>query len=144
MKVNKRQVLDAQFLEYAWLASAEGTQSPRTITLAPSLIAAAKYPQGRLPSGLYLGKVTSAGATQGQYGEYNDAAADGRQVAAGFLYGEVELARDAAGAIVTTIPIGGALLWRGAVKLAAVQTINNNVALDAAGQTDLAARFRFE
>lgn len=144
MKIARRQVLDVAYMEYAWLASQEGTQSTRTITLAPALFASAKYPQGRLPSGLYLGLVTSAGATQGMYGQYDDAASDGRQTAVGFLYGDVELARDAAGAVVTSTYVAGALLFRGVVKKAAIQTINNNVALDANGLADLAAKFRFE
>jgi hypothetical protein len=144
MKTAKRTVLDVAWNDYAWLASHKGTQTTRTITLAPALFASAKYSDGRLKSGLYLGKVTSAGATQNMYGEYNDAATDGRQTCAGFLYGDVELIRDAAGAVVLPSYVGAALLWEGVVKLAVLTTINNAVALDAAGQADLATRFRFE
>lgn len=93
------------------------------------------FPNGYIPSGICLGKVTAAGATQNMYGPYDDAATDGTQVAVGFLAVPVTYDRNSTANIA-----GAALMWKGEVVEAFLPT---NHGLDAAGKTDLAAKFRF-
>lgn len=89
------------------------------------------YPDGFLPSGLVLGRVTSGGAL----GPYNDGASDGRQTAAGLLYNATAiptpLSRRIAAAIVDTFAV------------VSVSRLPLNNGLDAAGRVDLPfVRFR--
>lgn len=146
MDLTLQTILDVDLSGPQWLGSEEGTDSTDTITLDVSTWTSAFYPQGRLLSGLYLGQITSGGSA-GKYGKYDDGASDGRQTCVGFLYRPVWVSYTGShlygGAAATSVPVAGALIWQGEVILAAVQTINNNVALDSAGQADLAAKFRF-
>lgn len=115
--------------DQSWLASAHGTDNARTITLDTSAFTSGThYPNGYFPSGLPLGKITATG----KYGPYNDAAADGTEVLAGFLMTAV----DAPG--VNTIDPQGALLWHGAVIEAKLP-----VAVNANGKADVAGRLTF-
>jgi hypothetical protein len=142
MDLSLQKVLDVDFSGPQWLGSAKGLQTTDPVTLDVSTWSSAFYPQGRLPSGLYLGKITSGG----KYGKYDDAASDGRQTCVGFLATPVNIAYTGGrpyGTASTSTPVAGALLWEGEVILSAVTTINNGVALDANGQADLAAKFRF-
>ncbi|MEU5156755.1 head decoration protein [Glycomyces sp. NPDC021274] len=67
----------------SWLGSAHGTEATRTVTLDVSAFTeATHYPDGFIPSGVVLGRITASGL----YGPYDNAAADGRQTAAGFLF----------------------------------------------------------
>lgn len=148
MDLSLRKVLDIDLSGPQWLASEKGTDTTRSITLDVSKFNSALYPNNRLPSGLYLGKITSGG-TAGQYGPYDDLATDGRQTAVGFLYAAVPVSvtggvNGFGGTVQTAVPVIGALLWEGVVVDAAITTINNAVALDANGKADLASRFRFE
>jgi hypothetical protein len=131
-----KQVLDIDMSGPQWLASAKGLDTTRTITLDVSTWTTAFYPQGRLPSGLYLGAITSGGSN-GKYGKYDDAATDGRQTCVGFLAADVKVGAT------NTVPILAALQWEGVASLAAITTINNAVALDANGRADLAAKWLF-
>ncbi|MFE2912825.1 head decoration protein [Kitasatospora indigofera] len=115
--------------DQSWLASAHGTSNARTITLDTSAFTAGThYPSGYFPSGLVLGRITATGL----YGPYDDAAVDGRAVAAGFLFCAVDAPS------VNTIDPQGALLWHGAVIKALLPI---PASLDANGTTDLAAKF---
>lgn len=49
-----------------------------------------KSGNGVLVAGSVLGRITAAGADFGKYGPYNNAAADGRQAAAGVLFAGVD------------------------------------------------------
>src|SRR3954468_9302311 len=81
-----------------------------SITLARSLFDfVSNFPNKVLPSGVVLGKVTSAGATLNMYGPYDDAATDGRQVAVGFLAVSVPIDANSTGNMV------GPLYWKGEV-----------------------------
>jgi hypothetical protein len=145
LDLSLQKVLDVDFSGPQWLRSAKGFNTAYPMTLDVSTWSSAFYPQGRLPSGLYVGKITSGGST-GKYGKYDDAASDGRQTCVGFLLTPVNVAYTGGrpyGTAAPSVPVAGALLWEGEVILAALQTINNNVALDANGQADLAAKFRF-
>lgn len=145
LDLSLQKVLDVDFGGPQWMGSAKGTTTTDPITLDVSTWSSAFYPQGRLPSGLYLGKITSGGSS-GKYGKYDDAASDGRQTCVGFLWTPVNVSYTGGrpyGTPSTSTPVAGALLWEGEVILSAIQTINNGVALDASGQADLAAKFRF-
>jgi hypothetical protein len=99
--------------DQSWLGSAHGTSSAQSITLQmSSFTAATHFPNGYLPSGLPLGKYTS-GANAGKYGPVTDAAADGSQVLAGFLFTAVAAPRST-----TATVVNGALLDHGRVILA--------------------------
>lgn len=84
------------------------------------------YPDGFLPSGLVLGRVT----TGGRLGPYSDAASDGRQTAVGFLYNATrvpagDLTRKVSAAIVDTFAVVSA------------SRLPANHGLDAAARVDL-------
>ena len=75
-----------------WLWGEHGTEpgcNP-TITLDftnGGFVAGTHYPNGYLPSGLVLGKITATG----KYGVYDSAATDGRQNAAALLFSSVKV-----------------------------------------------------
>lgn len=125
-------VLTLSLDDKPWIASAKGTTTCRTITLdlTKGFTLNTHYTDGYILSGLPLGKVTATGL----YGVYDDAASDGRQTCVGFLFG-----REKYPAGGSAVKVGGALFWEGVVK-----TSRLPVSLDANGQTDLAAKFRFE
>jgi hypothetical protein len=129
----------------SWLLSPHGTDPGTTpsITLDISAFTAAShYPDGFIPSGIVLGRITATGlyapydnafdadpATAGQQG-------DGREVAAGLLFSAVKVPNTAD----TTIDVGGALLVHGFVnagRLPIAAGIAGGGFLDAAGQADL-------
>lgn len=111
-----------------WLASAHGVAMAQPITLDTSAFTAGThYPDGFFKSGLVLGKITATGI----YGPYDNALANGQEVAAGFLLDAPKAPS------VNTIDVQGALHWHGSVILAKLP-----IALDAPGQADLAAKFR--
>lgn len=142
MDLSLQKVLDVDFGGPQWLRSAKGFDTRLPGTLDVSTWTSPFYPQGVLPAGLYLGKITASG----KYGKYDDAASDGRQTCVGFLATPVRVAYTGGrpyGTANTATPVAGALLWEGVAILAAIQTINNGVALDANGQADLAAKFKF-
>jgi hypothetical protein len=113
----------------SWLGSAHGTEATESITLDSDagFVAGTHYPNGFLPSGTPLGKVTASG----KYGLYDDAAGDGRNTLVGFLFGGVPIKS-------TTSDPGAALFVHGKVREA-----NLPFAVDAAGKADVATRIRF-
>jgi hypothetical protein len=115
---------------FSWLASRHGVDSTDTITLNSAMFTTAFGTQGFIPSGVALGLITAAGATQGTYGPYDNAATDGRQVMAGHLMTTKSLKGGAA-------RLGAALLSHGKVRLSKLPTGHG---VDAAGQADVAGR----
>lgn len=114
----------------SWLASRDGTEVTQTITLKTSLFTAnTHYPNGYIKSGTVLGKVTATGL----YGPYDNAASDGREVAAGFLFNSTKMRSGGP-------DLGAPLHWRGAIRESRLPT---NHGLDSAAKTDLAAKFLF-
>jgi hypothetical protein len=112
----------------SWLGSAHGTDSPETGTVDVALFTAGThYPDGYLPSGLPLGKVTATGL----YGPYDNAEDDGRQVFVGHLVGPRHVAS-------STQKIAVGILTHGRVVEA-----NLPVSIDAAGKADAAGRIRY-
>jgi hypothetical protein len=100
----------------------------RSITLNRALFdLVTAFPNGFIPSGIVLAKVTATGL----YGPYSDAATDGRTTALGFLAVTVEASTPGGN-------ISAALYWHGEVVEAFLPAGHG---LDAAGRTDLAAKF---
>ncbi|MCM6778038.1 potassium transporter [Nocardia sp. CDC159] len=100
--------------DQSWLASAEGTDRARTITLDLSTFAGADYTDGYLKSGWTLRKLGS-----GKYGKRSDG---DTEAIAGHLLTAVRVPTGAT-------KVAGALLWHGAVYAAKVPNPPN-----AAGQ----------
>jgi hypothetical protein len=121
-----------QVENHSWLGSAHGTDAGRSITLDVSTFTAGThYPNGYIPSGVVLGKITATGL----YGPYNNGASDGREVAAGHLLTATEVQ-----AAATTIDVGAVLLEHGIVIEAKLPSGHG---LDANGKTDLAGRITY-
>lgn len=119
---------DSRVWVYADISEQRGRASI-TLNMA-TFVAADHYPQGYLPSGLLLGKITATGL----YGPYDATATDGREVAAGFLWD----------AFTPTDLTGNeaAPLWFGP---GAIQEnkLPANSGVDAAAKTALANWFKF-
>lgn len=114
----------------AWLGSQHGTESNRSITINAALFTAAThYPDGFIPSGVVLGRVTASGL----YGPYDPAALDGRETAAGHLFNSTPVRAGATN-------IGAPLLDHGAVVESKLPAGHG---LDAAAKTDLAGQIRY-
>lgn len=126
----------------SWLGyTSGGMNDARPITLDISKFTTDHYLNGFIASGCVLGKVTATSL----YGPYDDTALDGRQVAEGFLFVAAKV-RDGRGN--TFAKTSAALMWKGLVITAKLPdftaTANAKGELDAAGRTDMAAKFRFE
>jgi hypothetical protein len=115
--------------DQSWLGSEHGTQATESVTLDTSTFTqATHYPNGYFRSGIPLGKITAGG----KYGPYDNAATDGRETLVGFLFAAVKAPS------VNTIDVAGAMLVHGKVRSSRLP-----VAVDAAGQADVAGRIRF-
>jgi hypothetical protein len=116
----------------SWLGSRDGTDVTQSITLNTSLFTAnTHYPNGYVPSGTVLGRVTATGL----YGPYDNAASDGREVAVGFLYSNTKMRSGGPN-------VGAPIHWRGIVLAAKLPIASSSTGgLDAAGKVDLAAKF---
>lgn len=119
---------DFQVEDRSWLLGPDGTgpgDNP-TVTLDVSAFTAGThYPNGYIPSGTVLGKITASG----KYGPYNSAATDGTETAAELLFGSLTIN----GATV----IAGAGVHKGEVDAARLPFQTGTGALDAAARTDL-------
>lgn len=88
------------------------------------------YPNGFIPSGVPVGKITAQSSGQNVVvGPYDNAAVDGREVCLGLLFGYVKVPN----LLDLTVDAGGAIL----VAFAPVSLSKLPIALDAAGQADL-------
>jgi hypothetical protein len=115
--------------DQSWLGSRHGVGECASVTLDTSTFTpATHYPNGFFKSGIALAKITATG----KYGPYDNAAADGRQTLAGFLFAAVSAPS------VNTIDPVGAMLDHGKVVNAKLP-----VPVDAAGQVDVAGRIIF-
>lgn len=116
----------------SWLGSRDGTEVTQTITLDTSAFTeATHFPNGYIPSGTILGKVTATGL----YGPYNNSASDGTEVAVGFLFSATKVRTGGP-------DVGAAIHWRGVIRAARLpRAITETGGLDAAARTDLAAKF---
>lgn len=115
--------------DQSWLGSQHGTDMGRTITLDTSAFTpATHYPAGYFKSGIPLGKITASG----KYAPYNNAAADGTEVLAGFLLTAVKAPSD------NTLDPQGVLYIHGVVVEARLP-----IAVDTAGKADVGGRIYF-
>jgi hypothetical protein len=111
----------------SWLGSAHGTDATRTVTLDVSTFTeATHYPDGYIPSGVVLGKITATGL----YGPYDNAASDGRELAAGFLFNSTK-------AVSGGPDVGAPLLEHGMVVEA---NLPANSGLDVAAAVEMSGR----
>ncbi|HMH58556.1 MAG TPA: head decoration protein [Galbitalea sp.] len=97
----------------------------------------AHYPDGFIPSGTVLGKVTSSGL----FGPYDPSANDGRETAYGFSYGDARAVRwdGSVASLVGT----GAVVNQAAVSLAHLPFQSGTGSIDTDGKADLPT-IRFE
>lgn len=114
--------------DQSWIDSRAGLNNGKSCTIdLASFTKATHYPDGFLKSGLPLAKITA----NGHVGLYDNAATDGRGTLWAVLLSGVEVA-DGATSVV------GAALLTGRIK-----AVNLPVAIDAAGQGDVAGRLIF-
>lgn len=107
----------------SWIATDHGVDMTPSITLDVSKFTkATHYADGSVKSGTVLGKVTATGL----YGPYKSDATDGREVAAGHLFGTLP--------VEGKTKVGGALYIHGLVTEARLPA---NHGLDAAAKTAL-------
>lgn len=112
----------------SWLGSEHGTDAPETGTLNVSLFTAeTHYPNGVIPSGTPVGKVTATGL----YGPYLTSGSDGADVLVGFT-----VAPRTVESGVTRIAVG--ILTHGRVVESRLP-----IAIDANAKADVAGRIRF-
>lgn len=109
----------------SWIRRREGVDDAQSITLDLSLFTeATHYPDGFIPSGVTLGKVTA----DGLYGPYDDALLNGQEDFRGHLLSAVVVRPTQ-----TTGKSVGALFWRGTVEEARLPA---NHGLNAAAKVD--------
>lgn len=113
-----------------WLWGSHGTgpgDTPSVTLDVSKFTAGTHYPNGYIPSGTVLGKITASG----KYGPYDPAAVDGTEDAAGILFSSVKVGASA------STPIGGAILVHGFVDEARLPFQSGKGSADAAAQTAL-------
>lgn len=111
----------------AWLRGPHGTEPGANANITLDIPAfAGLYPNGFIPSGILVGKITASG----KYGPYFAAGTDGTETAAGHLFGSLSIE---AGATV----VGGALVSHAFVNAAKLPVQTGKGALDAAARADL-------
>lgn len=94
------------------------------------------YPNGYIPSGTAVGKVTATG----KFGPYDNTASDGREVCYGLTFADVTVVRQN-GSIASTVGTGAFV--RGAVNSGWLPFQSGPGSIDAAAKTDLPT-IRFE
>jgi hypothetical protein len=117
----------------SWLGSRDGTDVTQTVTLkTSSFVLATHYPNGYIPSGVVLARITGSPEL---WGPYDDTAVDGRAVAIGFLYSATKLRSGGPN-------VGAPIHWRGVIRASRLPLATTVAGgLDAAGIVDLAAKF---
>ena len=125
-----------------WLKTRKGFDTCRSVTLDVSTFLAAHISaKGAIPSGTILGKITATG----KYGPYDDAASDGRQTAAGFLFNTTEVGgRGPYGSgsdavLASAADVGAPMLWEGVIDESRLPAFAGTVLgeIDANARTDL-------
>jgi len=122
-----------QVEDRSWLLSELGTtpgETPTVVLDISKFTAGTHFPNGYIPSGTVLGKVTASGL----YGPYNDAASDGTQTAVEILFSSVRVTRQDG---TNATKVGGAGLHRGEVDPAKLPFSSGAGAIDANGKADL-------
>lgn len=114
----------------SWLLDRGGWEWDSVTLDISTFTAATHYPNGFVPSGTNLAKITATGL----YGPYDDTAVDGRAVLSGHLGASTKVPNPAD----TTKDAGAPLLFSGVVKSSKLP-----VAVDTAGQADVAGWIRY-
>lgn len=113
----------------SWIGSGHGVDTNKTITLDVSAFTAGThYPDGFIPSGTPLGKITASGL----YGPYDGGAADGTETLDCFLYSPL------------TVESGVTAISGAGFQHGPIVEDNLPIAVDSAGKADVAARIWFE
>lgn len=117
----------------SWLASRDGTDVTQTITLSVATFTqSVHYPNGYIPSGVVLGRITG---TPELWGPYDNTATDGRQTAVGFLYSATKVRLGGPN-------VGAPIHWRGVIRASRLPLATTAIGgLDSAGAVDLAIKF---
>ncbi|MGK9270489.1 head decoration protein [Williamsia muralis] len=111
----------------SWLIGTHGVDLTPSVTLdITKFTKATHYPNGYVPSGTRLGKVTATGL----YGPYDNAATDGRETAAGLLFSSVRAIDTSTGNALAKV--AGAIFVHGLVATAKLPG-----AVDAPSKADL-------
>lgn len=114
----------------SWLLDRGGWEMDNVTLDISAFTAGTHYPNGFIPSGTNLGKITATGI----YGPYDNAAVDGREVFRGHLGISTKVPNIAD----TTKDAGAPLLFAAVVKESKLPA-----AVDAAGKTDVAGWIRY-
>ncbi len=119
-----------------WLL-AEPDAKPNVTLDISKFTAGTHYPNGYIPSGTAVGKVTATGL----FGPYDDTASDGRQTCYGFTYSDVRAIRQNG---TTASKVGtGAVAYDAMVSVAKLPFQSGAGSIDTNGKADL-AQIRFE
>lgn len=111
----------------SWLRGPHGTEPGANASITLDIPAfAGLHPNGFVPSGIVLGKITASG----KYGPYDPAGLDGTETAAGLLFGSLTVEDGA------TV-VGGALVNHAYVNAAKLPLASGKGALDAAARAEL-------
>lgn len=95
--------------DQSWLKSKHGTQEMYPGTLDQSLFLNAQFPNGLVPSGTILAKITAGGL----YAPYLEGQATGQEVPIGVLFTTVDLTGGQLGQANANVP--ASILWHGAL-----------------------------
>ncbi|MHC6175463.1 head decoration protein [Glutamicibacter sp. X7] len=118
---------DAQSENRSWLRGPHGTEPGANANITLDVPAfAGLHPNGFIPSGTVVGKITASG----KFGPYDAAATDGTETPAGFLFGSLPV-QDG------DLVVGGALFDHGYVNADRLPLASGKGALDAAARTAL-------
>lgn len=120
----------------SWLYSTHGLDTAVPVTLDGSAFTGT-FTDGRVPSGMPLGKITSGGL----YAPYDNAASDGTQTLVGFLIADTQVI----GRGGTTNDVQGAMLLHGIIREANLPAAWTGMGGTdkTAGKTDVAGRIIF-
>jgi len=114
----------------SWLLDRGGWEQESITLDISAFTAGTHYPNGFIPSGTNLGKITASGL----YGPYDNAASDGREVFRGHLGTSTKVPNPAD----TTKDAGAPLLFAGVVKESKLPAT-----VDSAGKADVAGWIRY-
>lgn len=124
------QTTSYQVANRQWLL-AEPDYKPNVTLSIAAFTSGTHYPNGFIPSGTVIGKITASGL----FGPYNDAASDGTQTAYGITYGDVRAVRQN-GTAATKVGTG-AVVYDAAVSAGKLPFQSGTGSIDAAGKVDL-------
>ena len=131
------QTTSYQVADRRWLLSPHGTDYTPGVTLDVSKFTQnTHYPNGYIPSGTVVAKITASG----KYGPYDNSKSDGTEVAGGILFGDCKVVRSNGTAAAN---VGSGILVHGIVSAGKLPLQSGAGAIDANGKADL-PQIRFE